>query len=77
MRQITLAEAARLSGLAPKTLRDAAARGALRAERVHPRLWLTTERALQDYLDRRPERFKAGVRYDQQAGPGPELLPTE
>jgi lambda repressor-like predicted transcriptional regulator len=58
VRSITLAQAARLAGLAPKTLRDAAERGALKAERVNPRLWLTTEQALRAYLDGRPERFK-------------------
>lgn len=46
---ITLAEAARRSGLAHTTLRQAALRGRLRAQKIG-RDWLTTPHDLDQYL---------------------------
>lgn len=50
---ITIARAARLCGLAPDTLRRAAATGRLTVQQVTPRLNLTTRRWLHDYLQAR------------------------
>lgn len=52
---ITLPEAAKLSGLSHDHLRRLAGRGDLKAKKIG-RDWLTTERAVMDYLarNRRP-----------------------
>jgi len=50
---ITIADAARLSGLAPATLREAAMSGRLRVQIMTPRMNLTTRRWLHDYLQAR------------------------
>lgn len=59
--QITLAEAAEIADRSVVTLRQAAQRGALKAERLGPErrgIWHTTRADLEDYLDNRPERFQ-------------------
>ena len=52
---ITLGEAAKLSGLSHDHLRRLAGRGDLKAKKIG-RDWVTTERAVREYLakDRRP-----------------------
>jgi excisionase family DNA binding protein len=52
---ITLVEAAKISGLSHDHLRRLAGRGDLKAKKIG-RDWLTTERAVREYLaqDRRP-----------------------
>ena len=55
--RITLAEAAKRIGKEQSTLRRAALRGTLTAERVNERgqaIWYTTMEDVQRYLDQRP-----------------------
>jgi len=67
--EITLAEAARLSGRSPKTIQGAAATGALRVKRHSPKVVMTTRQWLDDML-----RAQARL-----AGPGrpPKPLPAD
>jgi len=82
---MTIADAARLGGLATSTLRRAAAEGRLQVEAVTPRLNMTTRRWLNAYLHSRgqgrmgrpPKPLPAGY---QPPGPGrprkPAVRPT-
>jgi excisionase family DNA binding protein len=54
---ISLAEAAQLSGLSPKYLRDIAERGRLRAKKIG-RNWVTTIAAVEQYKDTRSHILK-------------------
>ncbi len=65
--RITMAEASRISGLAPQSLRAYATSGALRSELMTPRFRVTTRRWLDDLLRSRKE---PGSR-----GPKPKPLP--
>jgi hypothetical protein len=70
-RLITIARAAEIAGLTPRTLRDAAKEGRLQARNLGPD-WVTTRRHLHTYLtDRRraackplPEGYQAPVGED-------------
>lgn len=68
--RLTLQEAAALCGLSYVYLRERAANGDLRTERVGARLRVTTRRWLDDYLRARGTR--GGGR-----GPAPKPLPAE
>jgi hypothetical protein len=65
---ITMAEASRLSGLAPATLRRYASQGRLHTELLTPRLAVTSRRWLDACLRDR------GTRYQ---GPKPKPLPDD
>lgn len=65
--RITMAEASRISGLAPESLRGYVRSGELRSELMAVRLRVTTRRWLDDLLQRRKE---PGSR-----GPKPKPLP--
>src|SRR5947209_10185479 len=68
--EITLREAAAISGLSYSYLRDRAAEGVLCTRKVGERLNVTTRRWLDDYLRARGTR--GGGR-----GPAPKPLPTD
>lgn len=68
--EITLREAAAISGLSYSYLRDRAAEGVLCTRKVGERLNVTTRRWLDDYLRARGSR--GGGR-----GPAPKPLPTD